>query len=462
MNQGVSRQRAVLDFIGQLARDGVMMHGFLLAHRGRTLAEGYYAPFDSRTPHRLFSVSKTATGLAVGLLYTDGALKLEDRIVSFFPDKLPGDIKPWMAEMTLHNLLRMATCFDRTAFNSKTDTDWVAGFFRAEPLHKPGTVFSYDTSATHTLGALVERLSGDRLLGFLEKRLFGPLGMDGQKRWLRDPMGICQAGSGLVMTLRDLSLLAGFLLGDGGGLISRDFLDRMRSVQITTIQRKIPEERHGYGYQIWHTREGLAMLGMGGQLAIILPGSGLTLCTIADTQLDPLGMQHIFDAFYAHLRRVDQAPSDPEDQQALDAALRALRCPAVAQQAPANPARYGGYRLNANAMGMQSLEFDGSRLVLMTASERLEIGYGQGSQALGSLRGQPFMASGGWQNEHAFYLRGYWIGDTPCGFDALLSFQGPDLTLRLTRAADPLSEGLEGQCSGRLQDARDGGAADED
>ena len=56
--------------------------------------------------------------------------------------------------------------------------------------------------------ALVEKLTGGDILAFLEARLFRPLGMDGRKAWLKDGAGVSQGGTGLLMTLRDFSLLA--------------------------------------------------------------------------------------------------------------------------------------------------------------------------------------------------------------------------------------------------------------
>lgn len=224
MQASMSRQQAMLNFIGQLERYRVCMHGFLLCCGGEVMAEGYYAPFEADRPHRMFSVSKTATALGIGLLLHDGRIRLEDTIVQYFPDKLPEVVSPLMASLTIRDMLRMATCFDKTAFRSDVDIDWVKGFFHAAPVHWPGTVFAYDSSSSHVLCALVERLTGQSMLDFLQARLFKPLGMNGEKRWEKDPSGICHGASGLVMTLRDMSLLTEFLMSDGKGLMDEGFL----------------------------------------------------------------------------------------------------------------------------------------------------------------------------------------------------------------------------------------------
>ena len=42
--------------------------------------------------------------------------------------------------------------------------------------HEPGTVFVYNSGATYILSAIVQRLTGERLLDYLRPRLFEPLG----------------------------------------------------------------------------------------------------------------------------------------------------------------------------------------------------------------------------------------------------------------------------------------------
>ncbi len=446
----MSRQQAVLNFIEQLEKNRVMIHGFLLARQGETIGEGYYAPFKKSRPHRMFSVSKSVTGLAIGLLWQDGRIGLEDKITSYFPDKLPPKVAPWMAEMTIRDMLCMATCFDKTAFNSKEDKDWVKGFFHASPVHKPGTVFSYDSSSSHVLCALVERLCQEDILCFMQKRLFTPLGMNGEKRWLKDPAGVSHGASGLVMTLGDMSLLAAFLAGDGQGLMEQAFLREATAMQIPTIQRRVPEERYGYGYQIWRTRDGFGMFGMGGQLGIVMPERKLVLCTVADTQMDAAGTQHIYDAFFAHLAYADMEMDDPQDQARLDEKLSELSCLCIEPGCEKQKDHLGVYEFEENPMDIRNVVLSEGCWRCETGGETLKVPYGTGRQALSRLREQPVMASGGWPNKNTFFMRCYWIGDTPCGFDALMCFDGAHVTMRLTRAADPLSNGMEGQCSGVL------------
>ena len=81
-----SLSECILRFTQRLQKEDVNMHGFLLSVRDEKIAEAYYAPFREGQPHRLYSVSKTFTGIAVGMLADNGRLTLDQHITDFFQD----------------------------------------------------------------------------------------------------------------------------------------------------------------------------------------------------------------------------------------------------------------------------------------------------------------------------------------------------------------------------------------
>ena len=198
----------VQSMIRRLQREDVNMHGFLLTVRGRQKATAYYRPFREGQPHRLYSVSKTMTGVAVGMLADEGKLDLNQHVADFFPDLLPLHPDERILRQTVRDMLRMATCYDQTVYREREDVDWTRPFFTGVPTHEPGTVFNYDTGASQVLASLVRRLSGLEVIDFLENRLFTPLGLQDERFWLKDPSGCCQGGTGLCMSLRDLNRVA--------------------------------------------------------------------------------------------------------------------------------------------------------------------------------------------------------------------------------------------------------------
>ena len=137
------------------------------------IMEAYYQPYDKEKLHRMFSETKSYTSLGIGLLVSDGVIRLEDKICQYFPEYLPGKVHPWLEEMTIKDMLRMETCHNMTTYKKTSTTEnWVRSFFQTVPTHRPGQIFMYDTSASHTLCALVEKLTGQKLLDFLKDWFF--------------------------------------------------------------------------------------------------------------------------------------------------------------------------------------------------------------------------------------------------------------------------------------------------
>ena len=150
--------RKTLEFLDQKE---VPMHSLLIMRRDKLIFEKYYKPYEKDTLHRMFSISKTFTALAISLLIDEGKIHYEDKIVSFFPEYVSEDTHPWIKEMTIRNLLEMRTCHASTTYKVDMKSNWVESFFTVKPTHKPGTVFHYDTSAAHTLSAPFPRLPAE-------------------------------------------------------------------------------------------------------------------------------------------------------------------------------------------------------------------------------------------------------------------------------------------------------------
>lgn len=303
-SKGIPSQH-IFQFLDDLEKKHIPMHSFLLLKEDVLLAEGYYSPYKKETLHRMFSISKSFTAIAVGILASEGKLSLSDPIINYFPEKVPKDVHPWIAELTIQNMLMMRTCHASTTYK-RTGADWVGSFFTTPPTHKSGTIFHYDTSAAHVLCALVERLSGMKLLDFLKDRL-SVLDFSKDSYMLSDPEGISMGGSGLVATSMDVLKFGYLLLKEGNingkQLIPASFMKEATScLTETAATGPIPSESCGYGYMIWQSEKGgYVLYGMGGQLVAVFPEEQLIFVTTADTQGISGGNQLIYDAFYTDI-----------------------------------------------------------------------------------------------------------------------------------------------------------------
>ena len=450
-----SLSECILRFTDRLQREDVNMHGFLLSVCGKRIAEAYWAPFRAGRPHRLYSVSKTFTGIAVGMLADDGLLSLDQPVAGFFRDWLPENPSPYLLRLTLRDMLRMATCYRRTAYREGIDENWAYSFFYGSPDHEPGMVFSYDTGCSQVLAALVKRVSGQEVYDYLESRLFRPLGCQDKRYWLRDPSGCCQGGTGLCMSLRDLHRASECLLRGGDGLIPGWYVKEMSQKHIDTSLQDKEEERYGYGWQCWRTRAGWAMYGMGGQLSVFCPDRQAVLSTVADTRLDPVGVQRIYDAFYEEIRPF--LPEDgrlPDDDAGLPLFLE-LPPAGLKDDDTVKPSGEGCYVFpGANLLGLRSLLLAGDELALVRDSGSAVIPFARGKTMEISWPGRPDVpatVSAAWVEEGKLRLRCHAIGDAPCGFDMFVSLRDGFVTVQSRCSSDPLTAGCDGIASGVLQ-----------
>jgi len=76
----------ILTFMHRLEEEKLCMHGFLMVRSGRTIAEGHWKPFYVKIQHRLDSSTKSFVSIAIGILIGENKLRLEDKVMSFFPD----------------------------------------------------------------------------------------------------------------------------------------------------------------------------------------------------------------------------------------------------------------------------------------------------------------------------------------------------------------------------------------
>lgn len=282
----------------------VRIHGYMLLKGKEILAEKYYAPYHKGDLHRMYSITKSMVALATGLLCKNGLIALDDKICKYFPEKLPeGGAHPWCEEMTIRDMLTMRTCYANTTYKDYPGDDWAESFFRVEPDHVPGTVFSYDTSSAHVLCALVEKLTGMKMLDYMRQEMLDELGFSKEAYIIPDPVGVSQGGSGIMCTMEDVAKVAYFCnhygTVDGKEFLPEQFMKDATANQVPTdIQSKL-DEQCGYGYFIWRSREeGFELFGMAGQLALCFPQYDVCFMTMADTLGSPAGLQILHDCFY--------------------------------------------------------------------------------------------------------------------------------------------------------------------
>ncbi|HEY2176284.1 MAG TPA: serine hydrolase domain-containing protein [Mycobacteriales bacterium] len=223
----------------------------------------------------VFSVSKTVTSLAVGMLESDGALSLDDPVLAHLPE-LADTAATGSEKITVGHLLRMTAGNGyRWADDDADHPGDPARDFLATPLvAEPGSTYHYAGGNAYVLGRVVHSISGLDLRDFLVPRLFDPLGIR-NPQWLRCPLGFPLGAIGLQLRTSEITRITQLLLHDGTydrrRLVPADYIARM-TTDTTATGRAEPDNRT-YGLHVWLcARDGAwRMDGIYGQFGIVLP-----------------------------------------------------------------------------------------------------------------------------------------------------------------------------------------------
>ena len=285
--EGVSTQ-AVIDMMDSLlALPDCEIHHVMAVRHGRVIAEMHPAPFRAEDAHTLYSASKTFTSLAVGIAIDENLLRLDDRVLTFFPDKRPDTVGDNLAVMTVRDLLMMAAGIKPDwAMRDLEDTDWIKVWLAKPCDEAPGTHFQYDSMCTFMLSAIIQRVTGRTLLDYLNQKLFGPMHIT-QADWEMSPDGINTGGWGLRVQAETMAKLGLLLMNKGKWhgqqLVSADYIEEACSPLIYYQNRKETDAptdgNQGYGYQIWQCKWPGAIRADGafGQYSVAVPQAELVV-----------------------------------------------------------------------------------------------------------------------------------------------------------------------------------------
>lgn len=266
------------------------LHSMMVIKDGKVIYEKYATGHTPEELHILWSASKTFTATAIGFAVQDGLLSTDDKIIQFFTqEELPTEISPWLAEMTVHDLLCMSSGFSSDFISEAVggqNFNWAKETLASEIKFEPGTWFSYNSMDTYLLSVIFSRVTGQRVDEYLDTHLFKPLGIK-EWHWDMSPQGYTAGGWGLYLTLESFAKMGQFILqkGEWNGkqLLDSTWFDKATAPHTYDYDRaNAPEEeikekddsdgKAGYAYQMWRGRFNSVRLdGAHGQLCIIIP-----------------------------------------------------------------------------------------------------------------------------------------------------------------------------------------------
>lgn len=247
------------------------IHNLLLLRDGEVICECSRDGYSTGTRHLSHSMSKTVTGMAVGMLFDDGKINLSDKVYKFFPEVKYKDKR--FGAITVEHLLSMQSGVPFAEAGAVTETSWTEAFFASSLRFAPGTEFAYNSMNSYILARIVVKITGKSLTEFLRERLFEPLSIDNYF-WEIGPEGIEKGGWGLFLSAESWAKLGLLVLQDGvfegRRILSEDWVRRSTKMHATA---PMIDGDFNYAYQIWVGRntEEILFNGMLGQNVWICP-----------------------------------------------------------------------------------------------------------------------------------------------------------------------------------------------
>lgn len=283
---------------------------------GRIVAERYAEGYHENTRFISWSMAKSVTGVMIGMLVSDGRLRL-DETAPVPAWQRSGDPR---GEITLRQLLQMRSGLrhaeaidpvyqsDEVRMLFLDGRDNMARYAEDQPLEaEPGRKFEYSTATSVILADLAARVLSPgpdpdsrrhAVADYLRTRLFEPAGMKSMLPEF-DASGTLIGGSLIHGSARDWARFGEFMRNKGSvkgaQIIPRQWIEFMVTPS--------PREKQ-YGAQVWLNRaptngesslfpdrgpkDLFACIGHLGQYVIVSPGQGLTVVRLGKTQDDKL------------------------------------------------------------------------------------------------------------------------------------------------------------------------------
>jgi CubicO group peptidase (beta-lactamase class C family) len=144
-SQGIDSQ-ALASAIEQVREKQWGVHSLLVIRHGYVVADADFYPYNSGAPHDLASVTKTITSTLTGVAVANGLVKLDQTLLSFFPNESPANADEKKRAITVGDLLRMESGLDcgylpgeQDLEKTKRSANWVQYALSLPMKYDPGT-----------------------------------------------------------------------------------------------------------------------------------------------------------------------------------------------------------------------------------------------------------------------------------------------------------------------------------
>jgi CubicO group peptidase (beta-lactamase class C family) len=276
---------------------------FLVVKGDELIYERYYQGHSSESLSQAFSANKSITSALVGMAIQDGYLySVEQRVTDFVPELLGRGFE----NVTLEHLLTMrsgSTYVENdnpfgvhVLFNYTPDLEKMILNFRTAA--EPGDGFQYKSGDTALLALVLSRaLAPQTINGYMQERLWDPLGMEYDAVWTVDREGgLEKSWCCLAATARDFAKLGRLYLrrGEWNGqqILPSEWIERStRGAFASEVWdedfRAAGLQNYGYSWWLASEEEGdYLALGKDGQYIYVNPAADTLIVRLGWSQGD--------------------------------------------------------------------------------------------------------------------------------------------------------------------------------
>jgi CubicO group peptidase (beta-lactamase class C family) len=162
---------------------------FLIIRNDSIIYENYFDGFTKDDVLPSNSMSKSFTGTLVRIAANEGKILLSDPMTNYIPELLKRDSN--FKKITIQHLLDMRSGFDFNEGRYDLNDDAIRYGLRRNlkkyllkiKIAEPPGRFRYQSANTQFLGLILERATGKKLSGYLEEKIWKPLGMEHDASW---------------------------------------------------------------------------------------------------------------------------------------------------------------------------------------------------------------------------------------------------------------------------------------
>ncbi|HUR12366.1 MAG TPA: ChbG/HpnK family deacetylase, partial [Flavitalea sp.] len=272
--------------------------------------------------------------------------------------------------LTIKDLLTMSVGHATDPSGRVNSQDhWVKAFLNTPIVNQPGTKFLYNSVATYMLSAIVQKVTGQKILDYLKPRLFTPRGIEGID-WETDPDGINTGGWGLRLKTEDMAKFGQLFLQkgmwQGKQIVPTSWVEEASTKKIeqepnaTQARKDSNDWVQGYCYQMWRSRHN-SYRGDGafGQYILVLPDQDAVIIITSETT-DMQGELNLVWKYLLPSFQNQKLPADAKMAQRLKTRINSLALPLAKSATGALESRINGktFGIISNDRSFESARFD--------------------------------------------------------------------------------------------------------